>query len=322
MPALRQANGGLPLQTKPSFATAKAQAPRSQSSRTSPLVVTPQLTSRPHSRVAQGMVWRTVPGPSLRPGAVQPPVVQRMEDIKKGFMSFALGAVTKAANLIYQLPNPFEMTHFTSCVCLVFNSAGRADRNYKTDISRNVVFDSIKSNWETHHTKGSFYDICPFDENDCLTKEWNDLMSADTQGNGSVFGDRPLIVIVGHSSPGSDKIRSDDQKTYSINDVYVAIRPALRNRCTIYLSPCNTGISTPTAASFQERFTQALGTALSTDLKNDFEVLTIGTSSTSFPAKGQVLTTGQTYSHVKLKGTNMKSGLINQEKYLKKETKS
>lgn len=262
---------------------------------------------------------RPAPYKSTRPSIVpsSPNVVQRMESVKKGLANFGLSALTKVATLIYGLPNPFEMSNFTSCLCLVFNAAGRQNRQYKGGPLRDAVFESIKATWEQHHLDGTFYDVCPYDELDNLTDEWQMLMMKDTNSSGALFGDHPLIAIVGHCAPGASAIRSDDEKEYGIPKVMAAIGPALKRRATIYLTPCNTGVKSDTSASFQEQFTQAL--PRETDA--DFKILTIGTTSKSIPAEGKVLTTGQTYALEKQKSQHSTYTPISEDEFLRRQQK-
>jgi hypothetical protein len=240
-----------------------------------------------------------------------------METVKKGLATFGLSALTKAATLIYGLPNPFEMSNFTSCLCLVFNAAGRQNRQYKEGLLRDAVFESIKATWEQHHPVDTFYDVCPYDEMDNMTDEWQRLMMKDANSSGALFGDHPLIAIVGHCAPGASAIRSDDQKAYDIPKVMTAIGSALKTRATIYLTPCNTGVKSDTSESFQEQFTKALPSAID----SDFKILTIGTTSKSIPAEGKVLTTGQTYAFEKKKGQDSAYAPISEEKFQKKQQK-
>jgi len=249
-------------------------------------------------------------------------VVQRMDDswksFQKGFMDLALTTVTAVGSAIFKYPNPIEMQNFTSCLCLVFNAAGKTDCNYKSGTSREVVFESIKHNWETHHHGGTFFDVCPYDENDQATTEWQQLMVNDAVSG--IFGNRPLIVIIGHCAPGSSTIQNDDGKAFAISDVISAIRPALKSRCTIYLTPCNTGVRSASSPSFQDQFTNEMLKELPGS--GDSERLIIGTTSTSVPAKGKVLTTGQTYSRVKTKSAVVtKAGEIDEPKFLKRQKK-
>lgn len=245
-------------------------------------------------------------------------VVQRMETVKKTFWDVALTAVTAVGSAMYKYPNPIEMQQFTCCVCLVFNAAGMSNRDYKSEASREVVFESIKSNWEQHHSTKTFFDVCPFDENDELTDEYYAVMA-----KASKVGTRPLIVITGHCAPGSSEIQNDEGKGYDINKVIAAIRGVMSNRCTIYLTPCNTGVPGKETESFQEQFT--MGMLKEADRNPNLatsETLIIGTTSVSVPAIGKILTTGQTYSRVKLKsGDPKKFGMMNEEKFLKRQNK-
>jgi hypothetical protein len=337
-----------PLQAKPILAAPQIYRPQPpvQRQKLFGATSTPLPPPNAHSRGIPSTISQQFqrvpqpPGPNPRPVAVQrhrngasplparhtPPanVVQKMEDVgasvQKGFWDFALSAATAVGSLIFKNPNPFEMTNFTSCLCLVFNSAGTEHpEDYKKGSARELVFDSIQTNWDSCHAKGTFYDVCPYDSNGSLTPEWGKLMTKDVESNGAVFGERPLIVIVGHSSPGSSVICNDQGKGFSINDVMVAIRPALRKRSTIYLSPCNTGVDSATSPSFQSQFTNEIR---KWPVAPDFEYLTIGTTSTSIPAKGKVLTTGQTYSRVKAKGDAITEfGNIDETKFLKRQQK-
>jgi hypothetical protein len=147
-------------------------------------------------------------------------------------------------------------------------------------------------------------------------------MNADTR-NG-IFGTRPLIVIIGHCAPGSSEIQNDDGKGYKISDVISSIRPALKNRCTIYLTPCNTGIASESSPSFQTQFTMAMAKEATSNpqLNQTSESLIIGTTSLSVPAKGKILTTGQTYSRVKVKNSTISDiGDIKEDKYLTRQKK-
>jgi hypothetical protein len=148
---------------------------------------------------------------------------------------------------------------------------------------------------------------------------------ADVDATLGVFGNRPLIVIIGHCSPGSSFISNDDHsKAYEIGDVISAIRPALKSRSTIYLTPCNTAVHSGLNPSFQRQFTTAVSKeVMGTDqLKHSSETLIIGTDSVSVPAKGKVLTTGQSYSRVKPKNdATSKVGEINEAKFLKRQKK-
>jgi hypothetical protein len=306
-PRSPRAASAAPPVYRPTVVGAHLQAKRAA---ITPQVVTgvnPNLTPRP----AQHGTAR----PSIVPSP--PNVVQRMEAVKKGMATFGLSVLTKAATLIYSLPNPFEMSNFTSCLCLVFNTAGRQDRKYKGDALRDVVFESIKATWEQHHTKDTFYDVCPYDELDNLTDEWQMLMMEDKKSSGALFGERPLIAIVGHCAPGASAIRSDDQKEYGIPKVMEAIGPALKSRATIYLTPCNTGVASDASASFQEKFTRALPGATT----EDFKILTIGTTSKSVPAEGKVLTTGHTYALEKQKSQASAYTPIEEKEFLRRQQK-
>ncbi len=128
-------------------------------------------------------------------------------------------------------------------------------------------------------------------------------------------------MIIGHCSPGSSFISNDDHsKAYEISDVISTIRPALKGRSTIYLTPCNTAVRSGSNPSFQTQFTMAMSKEVmgNDQLKRSSETLIIGTDSASVPAKGKVLTTGQSCSRVKAKNDAIsKVGEINEAKFLK-----
>jgi hypothetical protein len=246
------------------------------------------------------------------------------QSAKKDLTNAALTAVTKVGSAIFKYPNLIEMEGFTSCICFVFNTAGKKDYNdFISDDSREIVFESIKGNWKDKHPGDPFFAVCPYDEDDNLTPEYRAIMLNDATVG--VFGNRPLIVIIGHCSPGSSFISNDDHsKKYQIGDVISAIRPTLKSRSTIYLTPCNTGISSASDPSFQTQFTMAMSQeAMGHDqLQHRSETLIVGTESVSVPAKGKVLTTGQSYSRVKVKNDAIsKIGDINEAKFIKRQQK-
>jgi hypothetical protein len=263
------------------------------------------------------------------PVPTRPRVLQSMEvpwwqSAKKSLTNVALTAATAVGSAIFKYPNLIEMEGFTSCLCFVFNTAGQKNYNdFISDDSRELVFESIKSNWKDKHPGDPFFAVCPYDEDDNLTPEYQAVMLNDaTLG---IFGNRPLIVIIGHCSPGSSFISNDGHsKEYHISDVINAIRPALKSRSTIYLTPCNTGVGSATDPSFQTQFTTAIAKeAMGNDqLKHSSETLIVGTESVSVPAKGKVLTTGQSYSRVKVKKDAIsRIGETNEAKFLKRQQK-
>ena len=209
-------------------------------------------------------------------------VVQRAELLSKAVD--AVKAVTMS--IIYTKPNPFAMENFTSCICFVFNVAGKTQAEFTEGLLYRYIFDSIKSTWQSRKSKGPFYALCPYEPDGSMTQEWKDLCTKTD------FGDRPLIVVIGHCSPGRSTIQNDAHDTeYTITEVIQAISPVFRKRCTIYLTPCHTGVASAESKSFQDQFTAELN-------DRGTEYFTIGTGSTSVPWGGQVMTTDQTYTHM------------------------
>jgi hypothetical protein len=281
----------------------------------------PPIAVAPRSVPLQPKLAAFVPA---RPRVLQSMEVPWWQSAKKSLTNVALTAATAVGSAIFKYPNLIEMEGFTSCLCFVFNTAGQKDYNdFISDDSRELVFESIKSNWKDNHPGDPFFAVCPYDEDDNLTPEYQAVMLNDaTLG---VFGSRPLIVIIGHCSPGSSFISNDGHsRQYQISDVINAIRPALKSRSTIYLTPCNTGVGSASDPSFQTQFTTAIAKeAMGNDqLKHSSETLIVGTESVSVPAKGKVLTTGQSYSRVKVKNDAIsKIGETNEAKFLKRQQK-
>jgi hypothetical protein len=227
------------------------------------------------------------------------------QSFRRTAVDLALNALTTAGSVVCTSPNPFEGNTYTACICLVFNSAGRADPNFKTDDTRTIVFAEFKSAWCSRHDNGRFFAVVPYDECGKLTLQWRNLIALADSAGAEVLGlpPRPLITVVGHCSPGSSAICSDDGKAYDVNQVLDVIEPLLQPRCTIYLTPCSTAVQTSASQSFLSQFAAALqDRVMVTHMQPDTEILIVGMNSISIPAKGIVLATGHTYVSVTLNG--------------------
>jgi hypothetical protein len=299
IPSVRMPKQSLAVQPQ----TAEAPHPKRQAG------LTPAVQKATSARSARAKMDASVPrswGGAARPPAHSPgrpaptsTVVQKMElwdkftagvkAVGKGVEKVGEGIQAVGMSIINGTPNPFQMESFTSCICFVFNVAGKSLEEFTAGWLYKHIFDSIKDSWTHWKTQAPFYALCPYDEQGDLTAECADVWKK------SDIGDRPLIVVIGHCSRGGAVITNDAKdKTYSIKEVIDAILPTLRNRCTIYLTPCYTGVANPSvpgSKSFQERFTKKL------NKRFEENYFTIGTTSMSVPLAGKVHTPGQTYTH-------------------------
>ena len=224
-------------------------------------------------------------------------VIQRMEGSRKNeeeSMLYRIGSfLAPKISTIFSIPNIFEMTQFTSCVCLVFNQADMAINEIK-QISGDYrkTFEQVKEKWKMGGKERPFISMCPCDAEGKATIEFSKFCA--TAIDFSILGSNPLIVIIGHCSPGSSSISGDKGTglNFTVTQVFDVIRPLMTKNCTIFLTPCSTAVSTKGSPSFQDHL---INEAEDTDPG----AYIIGTNSTSIPIGGEVVSTGYTVKHTK-----------------------
>jgi len=220
-------------------------------------------------------------------------VVQRADE---SFFHKIGSFIAPMISTIYNLPNIFEMSQFTSCVCLVFNQAGKSIveiQQMSGDYRK--TFEDVHKKWKAGGEGRFFRAMCPYEEDGVTqSREFRTfcqacLLSPET------LGSNPLIVVIGHCSPGSAYIHGDTGTglKFPVTKVLEVIRPLMIKNCTIVLTPCSTALSKGESSSFQDQLLLEM-----TDETNPAPgAYLIGMNSTSVPVAGTVLSTGYTFKH-------------------------
>jgi hypothetical protein len=223
-------------------------------------------------------------------------VLQRAEDKKSSEQTWGHKIGSSLAPMISQvfsIPNVFEMAQFTSCICLVFNQAGLSiDEVMKISGDYRRTFEQVRQSWEAGGKGRRFQAMCPYDQDGKSLSPQFQSFSESCKVDRAILGPNPLIVVIGHCSPGSSTISGDKDTGlhFSVTQVRDVIRPLMITNCTIFLTPCSTAVGKGTALSFQD-------TLMSTMATGNPEAYVIGMNSTSVPVGGTVLSTGYTVKH-------------------------
>jgi hypothetical protein len=196
----------------------------------------------------------------------------------------------------FNVPNIFEMSQFTSCVCLVFNRAGLSISQIM-EISGDYrkTLEDVQERWEAGGKGRPFNAMCPYDEDGINLSPQFRSFSMSCVVAPEILGSNPLIVVIGHCSPGSSSISGDEETDLSFSSTQVldVIRPLMIKNCTILLTPCSTAVSKGESLSFQDVLINEMETV------GTPAAYVIGTQSTSVPVGGTVVSTGYSYKHTK-----------------------
>jgi hypothetical protein len=227
--------------------------------------------------------------------AASVPVIQRMENPnKETTFGYKIGSffAPKIAWLL-NVPNIFAMSQFTSCICLVFNRAGLAiDEVMAISGDYRKTFEDVKKNWEAGGKDRRFVAMCPYAEDGTFSDQFRSFSMSCAMAP-DALGSNPLIVVIGHCSPGSSSISGDEETdlSFSVYQVLDVIRPLMIKNCTIMLTPCSTAVKTSESLSFQDHLINAMAK------QQGLPAYVVGMNSTSVPIGGTVLSTGYTYKH-------------------------
>ncbi len=318
-PTLRQLNAqsGQPAQMKAKVIAPLANAPRLarrqievpggngtaervQVGNRVPFVGSPTLSRGSNLYFAPGQNNPAITHRSLNKLTTRTLVIQRMDGHEKNeeeSLLYKLGSfLAPKISQIFNIPNIFEMSQFTACVCLVFNQAGLSiDDVMKISGDYRKIFEQVKEKWEAGKKGRLFKALCPYDSDGKTPSPQFRSFSASCAMDKEILGPNPLIVVIGHCSPGSSSISGDKGTglTFSVTQVLDVIRPLMIKNCTILLTPCSTAVSKEKSHSFQERFIHEVET------NNDPGVYVIGMNSISAPIGGTILSSGYTIKHSK-----------------------
>jgi hypothetical protein len=191
------------------------------------------------------------------------------------------GIKSVATSVFTGVLNPLELPEFTSCLCLVFNTT---DESTLLDtLLYRTILSGMKGTWDNHHAPNTFHYLCPYNQDHEFTSNMRAAMRLD-------LGERPLIVVTGHSSPGSNSISCDGSvDRFKVQEVFDAVAPFMTGVFTVFLSACSTAErNDQNKPSFQERFDAIVGA--------ERPCFSIGTSSTSVPLFGKVHAEGLTFT--------------------------
>jgi hypothetical protein len=192
--------------------------------------------------------------------------------------------------------NPLARKNYTSCVCLVItdekdmiSSVQETGWSVANELLGQSILWGFKNKWG--------------DERPFLTCMYGGNEEASYQSAMEILamdclGKWPLIVLVGHTSPGSETIQTVERgASYEVDKVAKAAKRFITDcaAVTVYLSSCDSGSDGDGRESFQKRFDQYL--ALTT--LEEFPFFSIGTLSgtTPIPLLGVVAASGLRFTY-------------------------
>jgi len=111
---------------------------------------------------------------------------------------------------ILNIPNIFEMSQFTSCICLVFNQAGLTiDEVMAISGDYRKTFEQVESRWRAGGSGRVFKAMCPYDTDTKSLSPQFESFSRSCAIDSTILGTNPLIVVIGRCSAGSSSIFGD-----------------------------------------------------------------------------------------------------------------